>query len=341
MGVESALGRLTRDLAVDPGTSNTRVFLQGKGVVVDEPSVVTLQRDNGQIVAVGEEARAMVGRTPGSMVTTRPLKDGAIANYKVAEGMLQAFIAKAMARGLVKPRIAVCVPSNLDDVSRRSFHESARAAGAREVVLLPSSMSAALGCGLPVLAPRGTMVVDIGGGLTEAAVFSLGGIVQAHTVAVGGGAMDRAIVEHVSERYGLTLSEQMAELAKREAGRATEGSRRSRTVAVRGRDRESGMPRQIELNSEHLYAAIAPLLDQIVEAIRHTLSNTPPELAGDILDGGLVLCGGGARLAGMERMIRSKTGLPCVLAENPEHCVAFGAGATLDHPELMERVALV
>lgn len=339
MRVDRALGRLSRDLAIDPGTSNTRVYLRGRGVVVDEPSVVALQRDSGRVLAVGAEARAMVGRTPGSMITTRPLKDGTIANYKVAEAMIKAFIAKSLGRGIGRPRIAVSIPSQLSDVGQRSFHESARAAGAREVLLLPAPMAAALGTGVPVLDPRGTMVVDIGGGLTEAAVFSLGGIVQAHSIPVGGNAIDRAISAHIAERYGLVVGDHTAEHAKREAGRATEKGR-SRAAVIRGRDHQSGVPRQVELTSEHLYLPIAPLVEQIVEAIRHTLSNTPPELSGDILESGIVLCGGGARLAGMERLIRRRTGLPCVLAEDPGHCAARGAGAALEHPEIMERIAL-
>ncbi len=335
---------INRDLAVDPGTANTRVFVRGRGVVLDEPSVVALQREGGQIVAVGADARAMVGRTPGSIITTRPLKDGSIANYKVAEGMLRAFISKALAsggfgRGFGRTRIAVCIPSQLDDMGQRSFHESARAAGAKEVVLLPAILAAALGSGLQVLAPRGTMVVDIGGGLTEVGVFSLGGVVQAHAIKVGGVAMDRAITRHVAERHGLLIGEHTAEVAKREAARAVQKGR-DHTATLRGRDAQTGIPRQVELTSAQLHVAISPLLDQIVEAVRHTLSNTPPEVAGDILDNGVVLCGGGARLRGMERLLRKRTGLPVVVAEDPEHCAARGAGAALEHPELLERIAL-
>ncbi len=342
--METALGRLTRGLAIDLGTASTLVYVEGRGVVLDEPSVVAVRRTPtggyGEVVAVGAEAQSMLGRTPADIVALRPLREGVISDFQVTEEMLRAFI-KRSSSGLkmVKPRVVVCVPFGLSEVEKRAVHESARAAGTRDVVLLSEPMAAAMGAGLPVMEPRGSLVVDIGGGTTEVAVISLGGLVTSKSLRVAGDAMNEAIVSWVHEHLGLQIGERTAEALKLEVGCATRQSTALETV-VKGRDSQSGIPRQERLTSDDLLTALEGPVRTIVETIRQVLENTPPELCGDVLEAGMLLCGGGALLRGLPQRLRSETGLPINLAEEPRRCVVYGAGAAVEQPELLARVRI-
>lgn len=339
-----ALGRLSRDLAIDLGTANTLIYCQGRGVVLDEPSVVAVHKTpsgaHGDVLAVGTEAKQMLGRTPGSIVAVRPLRDGVIADFQITEQMLRAFLRRTVGRAaVVKPRVVVCIPFGLTEVEKRAVHESAKSAGAREVQLISEPMAAALGAGLPVLEPKGSMIVDIGGGTSEIAVIALGGMVQSLSLRVAGDHMNEAIARHVQERLGLFIGERTAEALKLDIGAAAPLAQ-LRSTTVKGRDAEGGIPRQARLTSEDIRQAVAGPVQQIVEGIRQVLETTPPELAGDILDRGIVLCGGGALLKRLDRLIAETTGLPVVLAEEPMRCVVNGAGMALEEPDLLERVRL-
>lgn len=340
--MEAALGRLTRGLAIDLGTANTLVYVEGKGVVLDEPSVVAVRRTPsggyGDVVAVGVEAQRMLGRTPADIVALRPLREGVISDFQVTEEMLRAFI-KRCTSGPVKPRVVVCIPFGLTEVEKRAVHESARAAGTREVVLLSEPMAAALGAGLPIMEAQGSLVVDIGGGTTEVAVISLGGLVTSKSLRVAGDAMNEAIVAWVRDNLGLQIGERTAEALKLEVGCASKLSSPLQTM-VKGRDNQSGIPREERLSSEDLRAALKRPVNAIVESIRQVLEATPPELSGDILETGLLLCGGGALLRGLPQRLRDETGLPVVLADEPLRCVVHGAGAAVEQPELLSRLRI-
>ena len=340
--MEAALGRLTRGLAIDLGTANTLVYVEGKGVVLDEPSVVAVRRTPsggyGDVVAVGVEAQRMLGRTPADIVALRPLREGVISDFQVTEEMLRAFI-KRCTSGPVKPRVVVCSPFGLTEVEKRAVHESARAAGTREVVLLSEPMAAALGAGLPIMEAQGSLVVDIGGGTTEVAVISLGGLVTSKSLRVAGDAMNEAIVAWVRDNLGLQIGERTAEALKLEVGCASKLSSPLQTM-VKGRDNQSGIPREERLSSEDLRAALKRPVNAIVESIRQVLEATPPELSGDILETGLLLCGGGALLRGLPQRLRDETGLPVVLADEPLRCVVHGAGAAVEQPELLSRLRI-
>ena len=282
----------------------------------------------------------MLGRTPDSITAARPIIGGNIANFKLTEELLRIFIERAVGQQKWwRPRIVISVPVGLSEVEQRSFHESARAAGAREVVLIASSMAAALGSGLPVMEPIGSMVVDIGGGTSEIAVFSLGGAVCSTSIPIAGDQMDQLIAEYIQERHGLLIGDRAAAMLKHQIGSATK-PRRPTVATVAGRDERSGVPKQIELHGDELQQVLAPAVDAITEAIRETLAATPPELAGDILDRGILLSGGGALLSGIDRKLRSITGLPCLRVEAPFESVAHGAGLALEHPEVLDRIAL-
>jgi len=341
--VEQALGRLTRDLAIDLGTANTLVWAEGRGVVLDEPSVVAVTKTEGgaygSVLAVGTEAREMLGRTPGSIVAMRPIREGSIDDFQVTEEMLRAFIRRAGGSGMVKPRVLVCVPFGLTEVEKRAVHESARAAGSREVVLIPEPMAAALGAELPVLEALGSMVVDVGGGTTEVAVISLGGAVAAQSLRVGGDAMNSAIAAWVEEHEGLQIGERAAEALKIEIGTAAR-LKEPLTSSVKGRDAQTGIPRQAQVSSEHLRAALQKPLTDIVEAIRTVLEGTSPELAGDVLEHGMVLAGGGSLLRGLDHYLREATGLPVRRAEDPSRCTVAGAGRALEDKAILERIRL-
>jgi len=344
MSTPQALGRLSKDLAIDLGTANTLVYARGRGIVVDEPSVVAVRvAPNGaytEVLAIGEEARVMLGRTPGNIAAVRPLKDGVIADFEVAEQMIRYFILRATGRqGLFKPRMLVCIPSGVTEVEKRAVLESARAAGAKEVFLVPEPLAAALGAGLPVMEPTGTLVVDIGGGTTEVAVISMGGLVRSRSLRVAGDHMDKAIIQSIRDRKGLIIGERTAEAVKLDIGCATPLGE-PRTTTVKGRDAETGIPRQVTLTGADIGQAVSGTLSRIVEAIRETLETTPPELGADLIDRGIVLCGGGSLLPHIEQVIADATGLPCSVAEDPMTAVARGAGQALEDPEILARVAL-
>ena len=336
-------GVFSNDLAIDLGTANTLVYLKGKGIVVSEPSVVAVQKDaNGakKVLAVGMEAKKMLGRTPGSIVAIRPMKDGVIADFDITEEMLRYFIHKVHNRkALVRPRIVICVPSGITQVEKRAVKESAESAGAREVYLIEEPMAAAIGAGLPITEANGNMIVDIGGGTTEVAIISLAGIVYAQSVRVGGDKLDEAIVQYIKRKYNMLIGERTAEQVKITIGSAHPGEEES-TIDVKGRDLVSGIPRTLEINSKEIREALAETVNAIVEAVRVALERTPPELAADIVDRGIILAGGGAQLDNLDELLRKETGLPVVVAEDPMSCVVLGSGTVLDELELLRRVAI-
>ncbi|PLY03048.1 MAG: rod shape-determining protein [Desulfuromonas sp.] len=339
------LGMFSNDLAIDLGTANTLVYLKGKGVVVDEPSVVAVQKDHhGQrrVLAVGKEAKTMLGRTPGSIVAIRPMKDGVIADFDVTEEMLRHFIQKVHNRkALVRPRIVICVPSGITQVEKRAVRESAESAGAREVYLIEEPMAAAIGAGLPITEPSGNMIVDIGGGTTEVAVISLAGIVYAKSVRVGGDKLDESLVQHLKRKYNLLVGERTAEQIKIEVGSAYPHEVETpSSIEVKGRDLVTGIPKTLNIDDAEVRESLQEPVNAIVEAVRIALERTPPELAADIVDKGIVLAGGGAKLRGLDRMLREETGLPVVIAEDPLSCVVLGSGKVLDHLDLLKRVTI-
>jgi rod shape-determining protein MreB len=341
--VDSIFGLFSNDLAIDLGTANTLVYLKGKGIVVSEPSVVAVQKDAvGQhnVLAVGMEAKKMLGRTPGSIVAIRPMKDGVIADFDITEKMLRYFIQKVHNRKtLVRPRIVICVPSGITQVEKRAVKESAESAGAREVYLIEEPMAAAIGAGLPLTEASGNMIVDIGGGTTEVAIISLAGVVYAKSVRVGGDKLDEAIVQHLKRKYNLLIGDRTAEQIKIEIGSAYPDED-IRKMEVKGRDLVSGIPKTLEIDSLEIREALAETVNAIVEAVRIALERTPPELAADIVDKGIVLAGGGAYLRNLDILLRDETGLPVVIAEDPLSCVALGSGKVLDELDLLRRVTV-
>ena len=345
---DAILGMFSNDLAIDLGTANTLVYLKGKGIVVSEPSVVAVQRDSmGQkkVLAVGTEAKNMLGRTPGSIVAIRPMKDGVIADFDITEEMLRYFIRKIHNRkALVRPRIVICVPSGITQVEKRAVKESAESAGAREVYLIEEPMAAAIGAGLPITEASGNMIVDIGGGTTEVAVISLAGVVFAKSVRVGGDKMDEAIAQHLKRQYNLLIGERTSEAIKIQIGSAYPDSASSPkegkvdSMEVKGRDLVSGIPKTLVINAKEIREALSEPINAIVEAVRIALERTPPELAADIVDKGIVLAGGGALLRNLDQLLREETGLPVVIAEDPLSCVVLGSGKVLDELDLLKRV---
>jgi rod shape-determining protein MreB and related proteins len=337
-----ALGALSHDLAVDLGTCNTLVYVCGRGVVLDEPSVVAIQRSGGssRVVAVGQEAKQMVGRTPENITAVHPLQDGVIADFDMAEALIRTCIERALgSKPLVKPTIAVCVPHRLEDVERRAIKDSAKSAGAREVHLVGKPIAAAVGCGMPISEPVGNIVMDIGGGTTEVGLVSLGGIVVTRSTQIGGNHFDRAIAEWIKSKHNVLVGARTSELIKIEIGCASP-SEQARTKSIKGRDMSTGTAREIVLSSDDIADALAEPLAQIVEVLRDTLRESPPELASDIVDRGLVLCGGSSLLSGIDRYIRDQSGLPVVVAEDPRRAAAMGAGRLLEDAETLARVAL-
>ena len=335
---------MARKLALDLGATRVRAALAGRGrsdVMVDEPAVVALERHAGrdEVVATGEEALEMLGRTPENVRAVHPVREGRVEDFAATEALLREVLGQCSARFSRKPQVAVCVPAGATEVEQRSFQESARAAGAKEVTLVPAVAAAALGAGLPILEPQATMVVDLGGGTTEAAVFALGGLVASSASPLGGDRMDASLAAWLLEHRGLQIGERSAEALKRQGGCAVP-MKRAKPARVRGRDLNTGMPAEAALEAEQVRAALVPVLDAIVAQIADTLARTPPELAGDLLDHGVVLCGGVAKLRGLERLLRDRLGLPCVAAEHPEHAAVLGAVIALDHPELLDRLSL-
>ncbi|MFL5931684.1 MAG: rod shape-determining protein [Gaiellaceae bacterium] len=327
-----------RDMAVDLGTANTLVYVRGRGIVLSEPSVVAIDERSGEVHAVGVEAKRMLGRTPGTISAIRPLKDGVIADFDVTEQMLRHFIQKVHQHRFAHPRVVVCVPSGVTGVEKRAVEEATLSAGAREAHLIEEPMAAAFGAGLPVSEPTGNMIVDIGGGTTEVAVISLGGIVVSQSLRVGGDEMDEAIISHVKKEYKLLIGQQTAEEIKLEIGSAFD-MREEFHAEVRGRDMLTGLPKTVVLSSEEVRHALEEPVSQIIDAIRSTLDKTPPELAADIMDRGIVLAGGGALLAGLDERLRHETQMPSHLAESPLTCVAVGSGRSLEVLETMSRAA--
>ncbi len=325
-----------RDMAVDLGTANTLVYVKGRGIVLSEPSVVAIDQRTGAIHAVGIEAKRMLGRTPGNITAIRPLKDGVIADFDVTEQMLRHFIQKVHQNRWAHPRVVVCVPSGVTGVEKRAVEEATLSAGARRAYLIEEPMAAAIGAGLPVGEPTGNMIVDIGGGTTEVAVISLGGIVVAQSIRVGGDELDEAIVNYVKREMKLLIGTQTAEEVKLEIGSAFP-MREEMKAEVRGRDMISGLPKTVVLSSAQVREAMAEPVGQIVEAVKITLDRTPPELASDIMDRGIVLAGGGSLLNGLDDRLRAETEVPIHIAESPLTCVAVGAGRSLEEFEVMRK----
>ena len=340
---DSVWGMFSNDLAIDLGTANTLVYLKGKGIVVSEPSVVAVQKDamgQKKVLAVGMEAKKMLGRTPGTIVAIRPMKDGVIADFDITEEMLRYFIQKVHNRKtLVRPRIVICVPSGITQVEKRAVKESAESAGAREVYLIEEPMAAAIGAGLPITEASGNMIVDIGGGTTEVAVISLAGVVYAKSVRVGGDKLDEAIVQYMKRKYNLLIGERTAEQIKIEIGSAYPDDEVC-SMEVKGRDLVTGIPKTLEIDSNEIREALSETVNAIVEAVRIALERTPPELAADIVDKGIVLAGGGANLRNLDVLLREETGLPVVIAEDPLSCVVLGSGKVLDELDLLKRVTV-
>jgi rod shape-determining protein MreB and related proteins len=327
-----------RDMAVDLGTANTLVYVRGRGIVLSEPSVVAIDERSGEVHAVGVEAKRMLGRTPGTISAIRPLKDGVIADFDVTEQMLRHFIQKVHQHRFAHPRVVVCVPSGVTGVEKRAVEEATLSAGAREAHLIEEPMAAAIGAGLPVSEPTGNMIVDVGGGTSEVAVISLGGIVVSQSLRVGGDEMDEAIISHIKKEYKLLIGQQTAEEIKLEVGSAFQ-LKEEVQAEVRGRDMLTGLPKTIIISSEEVRHALEEPVGQILDAIRSTLDKTPPELAADIMDRGIVLAGGGALLAGLDERLRHETQMPTQLAESPLTCVAVGSGRSLEVLEMMHRAA--
>lgn len=339
--VFSLLGVLSHDLAIDLGTANTLVYVKGKGIVLDEPSVVAVKKDDKgtkKVLAVGKEAKLMLGRTPGNIVAIRPMKDGVIADFEITEAMLRYFIRKVHSRRrLVRPRIIIGVPSGITQVEKRAVRESAESAGAREVYFIEEPMAAAIGAGLPVTEPRGNMVVDIGGGTSEVAVISLGGVVYCKSVRVAGDRMDEAIVEYIKRRYNLLIGTATGEVIKTTIGNAFPCDHID-TLEVKGRDLVTGIPKILTIDSDEVREAISDQINTIVETVRTALEQMPPELAADLIDTGIMLTGGGALLKDLDALLRAETKLPIHIAENALSAVAIGAGEALNNLSILRNL---
>lgn len=336
-------GWLSNDLAIDLGTANTLVYVRGNGIVLDEPSVVAVRRNGrggNKVLAVGQEAKMMLGRTPGHIEAIRPMKDGVIADFEVAEAMLRYFIKKANnRRTLIRPRVIACVPSGITQVEKRAVRESAESAGAREVFLIEEPMAAAIGAGLPITEPTSNMVVDIGGGTTEVAVISLAGIVYSKSVRVGGDKMDESILQYIKGKYNLLIGERSAELIKTTVGNAYRDEK-AEHMQIKGRDLATGIPKIIGIDSDEVRQAIIEQIKTIVETVKSALEQTPPELAADIVDNGIVLTGGVALLKGLDNLLREETGLPITITEDPLTTVVLGSGKALDEIDTLREIMI-
>ena len=334
-------GKMTKDMGIDLGTANTLVYIKGQGIVVREPSVVAIRDDSKDVLAVGEEAKRMIGRTPGNIVAIRPMKDGVIADFDITQSMLSYFIQKAAAKkGVVSPRIAICVPFGVTEVEKRAIEEAARNAGAKDAFLIEEPMAAAIGAGLRIEEPEGNMVVDIGGGTSEIAIITLGGIGTAKSIRLGGDELDEAIVNYVKKEYSLMIGERTAEDVKIKIGSAyKEGDEIE--MEIRGRDLISGLPKTMQISSSEVRDALRDPVNSIVDGIKSTLEKTPPELASDIMENGIMLTGGGALLKGLDKLVKEETGMPVKIAENPLDCVAIGTGKSVEDQEIFEKVLMM
>ena len=318
------------DIGVDLGTANVLVYIKGKGIVLREPSVVAIDRDSNRVLEIGEAARRMLGRTPGNIVAIRPLREGVIADYDMTESMLRHFIERVIGRSFMfKPRIMICIPSGCTTVERRAVLEAAQQAGARKTCLIEEPLAAALGAGLDIAEPYGSMVVDIGGGTTDIAVISLGGIVLSESLRIGGDKFDESIIRYVKKEYNVMIGERTAEQVKIEIGSASRGAREG-ALEVRGRDLLTGLPKTIRLTVNEIADALEEPVNRIVQCVKKVLEDTPPELGSDIMDRGIVMTGGGSMLYGLDKLIQKETGIPTYLAEDPLSCVAIGTGKALD-----------
>ena len=343
MLLDPILGLFSNDMAIDLGTANTLVYVKSKGIVLSEPSVVAVRKDaryGNRVLAVGKEAKMMLGRTPGNIVAIRPMKDGVIADFEVTEAMLRHFIRKVHhRRNLIRPRIIISVPSGITQVEKRAVRESAESAGAREVYLIEEPMAAAIGAGLPITEPTSNMVVDIGGGTTEVAVISLAGIVYSKSVRVGGDKMDESILQHIKRQHNLLIGERTAEMIKTTIGNACPGESVEK-LEVKGRDLVTGIPKTLVIDSDEVRHSISEQIDTIVETVKIALEQTPPELAADIVDRGIVLTGGGALLKGLNVLLSEQTGLPITITEDPLSTVVLGSGKCLDNLDLLREVMI-
>ena len=340
MNLRSLFSFFSSDLAIDLGTANTLVFVRGKGIVVNEPSIVAINKLNNRVEAVGHEAKEMIGRTPGNIVAIRPMKDGVIADFDVTEQMLRYFIKKAHKRNhLISPRIIICIPSEITQVEKRAVRESALRAKASEVYLIEEAMAAAIGAGLPITEPTGNMIVDIGGGTTDIAVISLSGIVYSRSVRVAGHEMDESIVQYIKRKYNLLIGERTAERIKNTIGSAAPMSE-PMTLEIKGRSIVEGIPKTIAITDEEVREALSDAISVIVNAVRLGLERMPPELSADIVDRGIVLTGGGALLRNLDQRLKTETGLPVFLAEDPLSSVVLGTGKMLNDMSLLRRVSL-
>ncbi|WP_066503413.1 rod shape-determining protein [Abyssisolibacter fermentans] len=344
----------SKDMGIDLGTANTLVYVKGKGIVVREPSVVAVKTKTNDVLAVGSEAKKMIGRTPGNIVAIRPMKDGVIADFDITQNMIKHFIKKATQKSsFVQPRVVVCVPSGVTEVEKRAVEEAAHQAGAREAYLIEEPMAAAIGANLPVQEPTGSMVVDIGGGTTEVAIISLGGIVTSKSIRVGGDELDESIIQFIKKNYNLMIGERTAEEIKTKIGSALisksklekfdpEGKlvlSRKDSMSIRGRDLISGLPKTMDITSKEIYEALKEPVSSIIEAVKYTLEKTPPELAADVMEIGIMLTGGGALLNGLDKLISKETGMPVNIAETPLDCVVLGTGKAVEDIDMLKKVS--
>ena len=329
-----------KDIGIDLGTANTLVHVKGKGIVVREPSVVAIDKATNKVLAVGNAAKDMIGRTPGNIVAIRPMKDGVIADFDITQAMLRSFIKAVSSSGsIMKPRVVVCIPSGITEVEKRAVEEAVLQAGAREAYLMEEPMAASIGAGLPVEEPTGSMVVDIGGGTSEVAVISLGGIVTSRSVRVAGDALDSAIVAYIKKEYNLMIGDRTGEQVKLAIGSAYP-EETEHTMEIRGRDLGTGLPKNITISQEDIRGALDEPITAIVDAIKFTLEKTPPELSADIMDRGIMLTGGGALIRGLDKLITRETGIPVYVAEDPLDCVALGTGKVLEEIETLKKVLI-
>ena len=338
----AVMGLFSKDLAIDLGTANSLVWMKGEGIVLNEPSVIAIQTDHkvkNRILAVGLEAKNMLGRTPGNIVAIRPMRDGVIADFEIAEAMLRYFIRRVHnRRRFVRPRIVIVVPSGITPVEKRAVGKAAEAVGARKVFLIEEPMAAAIGADLPFTEPKGNMVIDIGGGTTEVAIISLAGIIYSRSIRVAGDKMDFAIIQYIKRKYNLLIGERTAESIKISIGNAYPDSQNLETIEVKGRDLASGIPKILSIDSEEIRVAISEQIDAIVETVKIALEHTPPELSADIADSGIVLTGGGALLKNLDKLLGEESGLPITITEDPLSTVALGAGKSLDNIEILKQI---